>query len=238
LEGLLAIGDVHSAAYLLNNLADIHHLRLEHAQAMEKLGQASETLRIVNDMVGLASVESERTSCLLWAGQIREARSAIEQLLREAEGKGTERLWGYRLNQRAIVQLVQGETDAAIATLRQAHDLPSVGKHRMLHFELHSTLALALTVAGDSEAASHELADEPRFEGLSRWAELDRNLIEGYVALARGDARKACDFADQVLQHGGEYPLYRQSAQQLIAAIQQSAPARAFPRLLWVGRQR
>jgi hypothetical protein len=113
--------------------------------------------------------------------------------------------------------------------VRQAHDLPSVSKHRMLHFELHSTLAFALAVAGDAEAASREVADAPRFEGLSRWPELDRDLIEGYVALARGDARQACGFADQVLRRGVDCPLYRQSANQLIAAIQHSAPREYVP---------
>ena len=39
LDGFLTAGDVHSAAYQLVNLADIHHLRLEQDQALEKLSR-------------------------------------------------------------------------------------------------------------------------------------------------------------------------------------------------------
>ena len=238
LEGLLAIDDVHSAAYALTYLADIHYLRLEPDQALEKLGRAIETLRIVDDMRGLAAAESARMSCLLWCGQIQAARVVIERLLKEAEGKGTERLWGYRLKRLVMVQLVQQEMEAALVTLRHALDLPSASaqSNRMLHFELHSLLAFALIAAGDNAAGAKALADTPYLDGLSRWAEFDRNLIEGYAALAGGNPSAAYTSANQVKQRTENYPLYRQSAIQLIDAIQQTTPVHLFPQWMWVGR--
>jgi len=236
LEGLLAIGDVHSAAYVLTYLADIHHLRLESNQALEKLERAAETLRAVDDMRGLASVESLRASCLLWRGRMQQACQVIEQLLKEAKGKGTERLWGYRMGKLAMVQLVQGETGAAITTLRGALDLPTTSAHHMMNFELHSTLALALSAAGEQESAAQALAVAPRLDGLSRWAEFDRALIEGYIALARGDAESARAIASQVAERAQNYPLYRQCAAQLNEATQRSVTPSTFPGWLWVGK--
>lgn len=234
LEGLLAIGDVHSAAYILNQLADIHHLWRQETQALEKLAQASDTLRIVGDMRGLAGSESSRASSLLWCGQVQEARHVIEQLLAETRGESTERLWGYRLRKQAMVQLVQGEMSTALTALREALNLPSARAHRMLYFELRNTHAFALAAAGDPDAAARILADTPRMEGLSRWANLDRDLFEGYVALAQGDRDAAYGWANQVLQRADQYALYRQCAVQLMYAIQEAVPVGEFPRLLWV----
>jgi tetratricopeptide (TPR) repeat protein len=236
MEGLLAIGDVHSAAYSLTQLADIHFIWLEIDQALEKLGRANETLLAVGDMRGLAASESLRMTCLLWNGQVEEAGRVIEHLLEVASGKGTERLWGYRLSKLAMVQMVRGETSAALATLRQALDLPAAAPNRMMRFELNNILALAYTAGGDHESARRCLENNPRSEGLSRWAEFDRDLIEGYAALGQGEARAAHAIWQQLARRAGVYPQYCQSAKQLADAIQQSAPPATFPRRLWVGR--
>ncbi|MBI5034782.1 MAG: helix-turn-helix domain-containing protein [Chloroflexi bacterium] len=234
LGGLLAIGDMHMAAYMLTHLADIHHLRLEDEQALENLAQANVTLRIVNDMRGLAAAASLRTSCWLWCGKIKAARGEIEQLLKDAANKGTEQMWGYRLNKLAMVQLVQGETDVAIATLRKTCDLPTVKSKRMMRFDLYSTLAFALAVAGEPSEAARTLAAAPFIEGLSRWVEFERALIEGYIALARGDTQIACAKATEVAQRAENYPLYRVTAHQLLEAIQSDKPVSSFPQMLWV----
>ncbi len=234
-EGMLAIGDIHSAAYSRVSLAYNHFTRGENAQALDHAERASQTFRAVSDMSGLTTAEEMRTDCLLWDGRIQEARRVINRVLQEAEGPGTASLWGYRLRKLAMLQLLQGETDAAIATLRRALDLPTAGLRPMMRFVLHGTLAIALVVAGDPEAATHTLADAPSFEGLARFAFYERDLIEGYVALARGNTVMAQQHADHVLQRASEYPLYRQTAQQLVGAIQRSAPPSEFPRLLWVG---
>ncbi|RPI29620.1 MAG: hypothetical protein EHM70_15525, partial [Chloroflexota bacterium] len=235
LAGLLAIGDVHSAAYILTYLADIHHTRLEEEQALAKLEQAGDTLRTVEDLRGLAAVGSLHTSCLLWGQKVQEARRVIERLLNETAGKATERFWGYRLNKLAIVQLVQAETSSAIATLRQAAALPATQANAMMRFEVHSTLALALTAVQDLAAAHQALLDAPRIEGLSRWAEFDRDLIEGYIRLACGNPETACSIANQVSQRAENYPLYAQVARQLLSAVQRGAPAQEFARSMWVG---
>jgi transcriptional regulator with XRE-family HTH domain len=235
LDGFLAAGDVHSAAYQLITLADIHHQRLEQDQALEKLSRAVETLRIVEDMRGLAAAESLRTSCLLWQNQVREAREVIDRLLAEAEGKGTEGMWGYRLNKLAIVQLVQMQARAAIVTLQHALTLQAASARRMMRFELNSTLSLAQAAAGDHAAAVATLANAPIQEGLSCWALFDRALIEAYVKLACGDAHAARTLAEEITQRTKRYALYQQCSRQLLGAIEASAPANQFPRMLWVG---
>ena len=133
-----------------------------------------------------------------------------------------------------MVQLVQGEMSTALTALREALNLPSARAHRMLYFELRNTHAFALAAAGDPDAAARILADTPRVEGLSRWANLDRDLFEGYVALAQGDRDAAYSWANQVLQRADQYALYRQCAVQLMYAIQEAVPVGEFPRLLWV----
>ncbi len=233
-EGMLAMGDTHSAAYALSNLAANNFALGETSRALEQAEQACETFRAVGDMSGLAGVEDVRTDCLVWEGRIQEARHAMDRLIQEAEGRGTASLWGYRLRKLALIQLVQGETDAAIATLRRALDLPTIPARPMMAFVIRTTLALAWSVAGDLEAAARALADAPTFEGLACFVEYERDLIEGFVALARGDEETAQQRADRVLQRAGEYPLYRQSADQLHGAIREGAPACAFPRLAWV----
>jgi hypothetical protein len=133
-----------------------------------------------------------------------------------------------------MIQLVQNETEAAMDTMHRALDLPTTQSDRTMLFELHNTLAVACLVAGDLAAAERALADAPRFDGLPRFSEIERTLIEGCVALARGDQVVAQSCADQVLHDAAQYALYRQIANQLCAAIQRSAPASEFPRLLWV----
>ncbi len=236
-EGLNLIGDVHSNAYVLTNLADIQHIRGQDDQAIELVARASETLRIIGDPSGLASAQAIRALCLLWQGNIPAAREIIEQVIQEAEGKGTTRLWGYRLREWAIVQLVQNEITAALTTMHRALDLPATQSNRMMQFELHSTLAVASMVAGDLAAAERALADAPGFSGLARFSLIERTIIEGFVALARGDDATARKCADQVLQDAAQYALYCQGANQLIVAIQRSAPASEFPRWLWIKRE-
>jgi ATP/maltotriose-dependent transcriptional regulator MalT len=233
-EGLNFIGDVHSHAYVLTNLADIQHIRGQDDQALEHIARASETLQTIGDWTGLASAQGICAVCLLWQGKIQAARAVIEQLLQHAEGQGAIRLWGYRLREWAMIQLVQNETEAAMDTMHRALDLPTTQSDRTMLFELHNTLAVACLVAGDLAAAERALADAPRFDGLPRFSEIERTLIEGCVALARGDQVVAQSCADQVLHDAAQYALYRQIANQLCAAIQRSAPASEFPRLLWV----
>jgi hypothetical protein len=233
LEGLLAIGDVHSAAYVLTYLADIHFIRLEAGEALQKLLQAEETLRTVEDLRGLAAAASLRTACLLWQEQLSAARAVIEGALQETRSKQTERLWGYRLNKLAMVQLAQGEAALALATLRAALALPAAQAHKMMLFELNSTLALAQTAAGDLPSAVAALAGSPRLEGLSRWAEFDRQLAEGYLCHAQGDSAAARARAESLAQQAAAYPLYREGARRL--ALAEGVEPSRYPFRIYVG---
>ncbi len=235
LDGLLAIGDIHSAAYILTYLADIHHVQLEQAQAIEKLNRASDIFRTVNDLRGLASAESARAGELLWQGQAAAARQVVEQLLVETEGKSTERTWGYRLNKRAMIQLVQGETDAALTTLERALALPSVRTYPMLRFELHTTLAVARLAQGRPDLAGETLAAEPKLEGLSRWAEFERDLVDGYRLLFSGDVGPARVIVTRLEPQMAPFSMYRELVNRLDDASEHSAQPNQVPALLWVG---
>lgn len=233
LDGLLAIGDVHSAAYMLTYLADIHHVRLEIDLALEKSARASETLRIVNDMRGLAAAGGAHATVLLWCGEVAAARRVIDHILRETAGKGTEALWGYRLNKLATVQLVQGETAAAFATLKEAQTLAIARANIMLQFVLSGTLAIAQTVSGDYAGAAQTVAQTPPSDGLSHWVVLERDLVEGFVLFARGEVAAARLLADELARRTAPYPLYAQTARQLQAAIDTATPVSQFPRCIW-----
>lgn len=235
LDGLLAIGDIHSAAYILNYLADIHHTQLEQAQAIEKLNRASDIFRAVNDMRGLAGTESALAGALLWLGQAVRARQVVEQLLVETEGKSTERMWGYRLNKRAMIQIVQGETEAAVATLERALGLPSVPTYPMLRFELHTTLAVAQIAIGRLDLASDALVTEPKLEGLSRWAEFERDLVDGYRLIFSGDVAAARAIATRLEPQVAPFVMYRELTLRLCSATDGSTMPDQVPALLWVG---
>lgn len=235
LDGLLAIGDIHSAAYILTYLADIHHVQLEQARAIEELTRASDIFRTVNDLRGLASSESPRAGELLWQGQTAAARQVVDQLLVETEGKSTERTWGYRLNKRAMIQLVQGETDAALATLERALALPSVKTYPMLRFELYTTLAVAQIAMGRLDLASDALVTEPKMEGLSRWAEFERDLVDGYRLLFSGDVAAARAVATRLEPQVAPFVMYRELTLRLCSATDGSTAPDQVPALLWVG---
>lgn len=235
LEGLLAIGDVHSAAYVLTHLADIHHARLEQAEAIEKLTRAGDILRTVNDLRGLAGAESARAGALLWLGELAQARQVIEHLLVETESKVTERNWGYRLNKRAMILLVQGATDDARLTLERALELPAVQANAMQSFELHTTLAVTHLVSGKAADASEVLALAPRREGLSRWAEFDRELVAGYARLAANDPGSAQAIVNRLEAQVAPFAMYRRCADRLQDTIRRPALSGQIPWRLWVG---
>ncbi|HZY42370.1 MAG TPA: hypothetical protein VFF59_10280 [Anaerolineae bacterium] len=138
------------------------------------------------------------------------------------------------MNRLAEIQLVQGEATAAIATLQQALNLPAVHADQMLRFVLAGTLAIAYTVLEDQASAARAVTDAPRIEGLSRWTEFEHDLVEGYVALARGDSDTARTRANLVAQRAEYFPLYQQTARQLLAAIDEGVPVSQFPSRLWV----
>ncbi len=235
LDGLLAIGDIHSAAYIMTYLADIHHVRLEQPQAIDQLNRASDIFRTVADPRGLASSESALAGALLWLGQIALARQVVEQLLVETVGKATERLWGYRLNKRAMIQLVQGETDAALTTLEGALALASVQTYPMLRFELHTTQAVAYLTAGALDLAGESLATSPKLTGLSRWAEFERDLAEGYRRLFTGDVTGVRAIDLRLDPQVAPFPMYRECTNRLKAAIDNPAAPGELAALLWVG---
>lgn len=237
LDGLLAIGDIHSAAYILNYLADIHHVRLEQTQAIEKLNRASDIFRTVADPRGLAGTESAIAGALLWLGQVARARQVVEQLLVETEGKATERMWGYRLNKRAMIQLAQGEHDAALATLEHALALPSVRTYPMLRFELHTTRTVAHLAAGKIDLADETLAAAPKLEGLSRWAEFERDLVAGYARRAANDPAAAQAIVNRLEAQVAPFAMYRLCADRLAEAIGRPVPGEQIAWRLWVGAE-
>ncbi len=233
LAGAQAIGDAFSAAYGMIHLADNLVICLELDEALELLDQAREIFWEIGDMRGLASGENLRATCLITRGRDADARSVVERLLVETEGDGTLRMRGYYLAKLALAHLLLGELPAALKTLERALALPSAQPARMLRFQLHDRVALTYLAAGDVQAAADALAQAPVFEGLSLWSVLDRQVLEGLVALARGNTTEATTLASQVAARAAQYPYYCQRAARLGDAIRNRSPLHELPALIW-----
>ncbi len=235
LAGAQAIEDQVGVGYYLTHLADMDYLQLRVAEAREKLNQAIPVLDGTGEIRGLASALNRRAIIALQQGNMAQARATILRVLNDLEGEATRRSQGYYLNTLARIQLIEGDASAAQITLQRALALPAAAGNPMLTFELNTGLALARAVGGDGEAARCTAEASPRIEGLSLWAELDRDLVDGCVAIARGEMEAAARIATRIAQASRAYPLYHQAAARLERAAQQAVSAKELPRLLWVG---
>ena len=129
--------------------------------------------------------------------------------------------------------MVEGNLATAQATLERALASSSVLDNPMLKFELHTLVALVQAASSNGNAAQQTLEESPRSEGLSIWAELDRDLAESCGMFANGQMNEACQFVAQVARHSRHYPYYYHSAMRLAKAIQTAAPLSTLPRVLW-----
>jgi tetratricopeptide (TPR) repeat protein len=199
------------------------------------LDQARELLEQLGDAHGLADQNSKRSEFLLALGRVDEARATSEQLIRESESISQTRMFGYYLNTLATIQLCGEPPDfeGARATLERALALPAAEKDPMLRFQLNSALAITTLAEGNAEAAQKILDASPVSEGHSLWVRLDRVLVDAYVALGRGEKKRALELSESLLEKAGMHELYRLRVRRLQDAAQNPRP-NLFPRAIWM----
>jgi tetratricopeptide (TPR) repeat protein/transcriptional regulator with XRE-family HTH domain len=235
LQAAQAIGDEIGVGYYLTNLAIIDHLQLRPLEAQKKLDQAVQILDDAGEIRGLAGALSLYASNALLRRNIVQAKAAILRVINELEGDATRLSWGYYLNKLAILQMLQGEATQAQATLTRAIIIADVSNNRMLNFELNTNLAFIQAANGDPDAAQRTLDASPRFDGLSIWTALDRDLIDGCVALAAGNQEQASCIAGQMFEQTHSCPYYHRMAVKLVEALRTGVPVSSLSNLLWVG---
>jgi ATP/maltotriose-dependent transcriptional regulator MalT/DNA-binding XRE family transcriptional regulator len=229
------LGDSYTAAYFNMYLSSHHQIRNELQAALEKLDQARELLEQLGDAHGLADQNSKRSEFLLALGRVDEARATSEKLIRESESISQTRMFGYYLNTLSTILLCCDPPDFASArsTLERALALPAAEKDPMLRFQLNSALAITTLAEGNAEAAQKILDASPVSEGHSLWVRLDRVLVDAYVALGRGEKKRALELSESLLEKAGMHELYRLRVRRLQDAAQNPRP-NLFPRAIWM----
>jgi hypothetical protein len=101
--------------------------------------------------------------------------------------------------------------------------------------ELESTFALALLVTDGPDRAQQALNEAPLGD-VGVWTELNRELVNGALALARGDTAATTAIARSITERAeaAGYRVYSQRAARLAAAVNNPPPLAELPRLLWV----
>jgi ATP/maltotriose-dependent transcriptional regulator MalT len=233
LAELKVIGDSYAASQALAGIAYVHHVRGDQATTLALSKQAGDLRRQLGDFAGAAVLENLEVWALFLSGQIAEALALAERNKHEIEKLGSTWLVAQALDTLSITQMVAGDLQQARATLRQAFDMPDIINKWIYHF-LFDDLALVQMASGDVAEAQQTLDEAPPTVGL--WQEMDRLLVRGAVALARGDTATvtalAATLAEQAAAAG--YQLFVQRANRLVEAIHNPPPLADLPRFLWV----
>jgi hypothetical protein len=130
--------------------------------------------------------------------------------------------------------MLEGDSAAAQATLREAMELPAIVADPKLRDDVVHDLAMALLMGGAIEPARQLLAGQ--LSQAERQIELDHQLIVGLIALASGDQAAAQVAAQAVAERANQsgYLLHVLKAGQLAKAAANPPPLARFPHLLWV----
>jgi ATP/maltotriose-dependent transcriptional regulator MalT len=236
LTELNAMGDSYAAAFALNVIGVAQLLRGNPAAALEAIDQACDLQRRLGDFSGAAVFENSRVWVLFLSGQITEARALAERNKRDIEKLGFTWLLAEVLDSLSLAQMLDGDLNQAQETIHQAFALPDVANKYSYSF-LFSDLALVLLAGGGAAEAQRVLDEAPPPVGV--WAELERLLIGGAVAWARGDAAATTALAALLAERAAaaDYQLYVQRAARLVEAIHHPPPLAEFPRFLWVDQK-
>lgn len=221
LLGARALADSNLAARVLSNMAILYHLRGELDTALDAAAQARELREQMGDHLGVTNIDNTRASVLLAQHRLDEARAIAEGLVREAANAGNERLLGGYLDTLAQIQLAQGEIGAARILLQRALELPAAQTDAALRSDLQHHLILILLASGEVEAAQRTLASLP--EPNAPKVHIERQLVSGWLALARGEAALAQEHAQsaQARIASSGCALYQNAAMRLSMAATQ-----------------
>src|SRR5205085_5418810 len=157
----------------------------EPAAGLAAAEQAFTIRQEIGDTHGLTAAANLRALALIYLGRLAEARALIEQVLETYQATGDQHDYGYTLDKLAMIQMLEGDSAAAQATLHEALALPAVAADAKLRYDIGHDLAIALIMGGAVEQARQLLAGQPP-QG-ERQLDLDRQLISGLIALASGD---------------------------------------------------
>jgi len=234
LPRLHASGDSYAMSQLYSLLALSKITCGELAAGLAAAEQAYAIRQEIGDTHGLTPAANLRALALIYLGRLAEARVLIEHVLATYEATGDRHDLGYTLDKLAMIQMLEGDSTAAQATLREALELPAIAADAKLRDDIGHDLAIALIMGGAVEQARQLLAGLPPHN--ERQIDLDRQLIGGLIALASGDrsaAQAAANaVADQARQLG--YLLHVLKAGQLAKAALSPPSLARFPHLLWV----
>ncbi len=201
--GFEALGDMYSKAGILHNLGMLHTTREELAEALVCYEQASELEGLVGDLEGLLSTGEARASVLLAMGKLAESRAVLDRILEEDRGSSDTWTLGSCLCLLVEVQVLQGELDAARATVRRVLAMPGIRDNARIRAWALSGLALLRVVAGEGKAARQTVASSPPndlgFELTFRWL-----LAQSAAALAQGDVPAAQAIAHEVVRRADQ----------------------------------
>lgn len=233
--GFEELGYSHGLGSFLGYKAIAYYLGHEPELAERTFARVEHILRQVGDLEGVATYQTDRGLFLLESGRVAEARTLADRLL--AEAVDHQACWHtvYTMYLLGQVQLVQGETEQAIATLRQGLTLPGIDTDPSVNADIHSALALALLIAGD-EVGVQQILDEAPLDDMGIWTELNHRLVLGAIALAQGDTSAVAAIAAKVTEQANAagFRVHSRRAARLAAAVNRPPPLHRLPRLLWV----
>ena len=193
LLGARALADSNLAARVSSNMAILYHLRGELDTALDAAVQARELREQMGDRLGVTNIDNTRASVLLAQRRLAEARAIAEAVVQEAASAEDERLLGGYLDTLVQIQLAQGETNAARASLQRALALPAAQTDAALRHDLEHHRILISLASGEIESAQSALASLPEPDTPKVY--IERQIISGWLALARGDATQAQEHA-------------------------------------------
>jgi ATP/maltotriose-dependent transcriptional regulator MalT/DNA-binding XRE family transcriptional regulator len=225
LFGARALADSNVAARVLGNLAILHHLRGELDAALDVAAQMRELKEQMGDSLGVANADNTRASVLLALHRLDEARALSAATVDQVERAGDRRMLGGCLDTLAQILLAQGNVAAARDTLQRALDLPEAQNDASLVKDLRHHRAFALLASGNADAAQRELVDIAASDDPKAF--IERKLVEGWIALARGERPAAADCARaaRARVEASGYALYQNAAARLADAASAPSPS-------------
>ena len=229
-----SFGDVYSMGGVLHNLAEIYHKRNDLTTALHYLERACEMERSVGDQEGLLSSEQGRSAVLLDMGCLTESRAVLDEVLRGFTDSND--LWtlGSCLIMLAELQVLQGQTAEARASLVRVYAMPGLQDNARIRTWAHSAQILVHLSAGEVDAAQQQVAAWPPadvgYELMFRW-----QMVACLVALATGDVTHAHAEAAAIAQQARAVGQILNATLAERVAASPIVPVGDLPRLLYPG---
>ena len=227
---LHASGDSYAIGQLYGIMALSYLLRDDLEAGLDAAEQGYAVREEIGDRHGMMMAANHRALLLITLDRLVEARALVDRILALDGLTGDIHALGFALEKLAILQMLEGDAQAAQATLRRALDLPATPGDAKLRDDLRHDLGVALLMCGELDAARELVVVGPGTRNI--WVELNHRLLEALIALANGDASAVPALADTLASHARAtgHLLFGRIARRLTSA---GAPP-DFARLAWV----